>query len=131
LISELSSLLNWQPDYEECGIQFGPGSTEIYEVFDEIYKIDKTMSGPFLQSTRLLECVKRHGTRPQIQLVQDYIDRNERLPEYWITKERQRIAIKDMDDNHIKNSHRMIESREGSSHPLTKALRREIRNRGV
>jgi hypothetical protein len=40
LANRLHDILYWEPDYEECGPQFGPDLTDALDIIDEMIEID-------------------------------------------------------------------------------------------
>lgn len=48
LFGELDKILNWKPDYESYGIQFGPSISEALPIIDEILKIEPNYNRDFI-----------------------------------------------------------------------------------
>ena len=52
LKKEYYELINWKPDYEKVGIQFGPSEKEINKVLNKIRKLEPEFEKKFVSKYR-------------------------------------------------------------------------------
>lgn len=108
LVDKLDSVLNWEPDYEQIGIQVGPGLSEAYFYFKEIRKLDKKFTIP----KELYSYIKENNLREKEEVYTlEHSEYLKTLPDKWKTAQGEVIRIEEMKTSHIRNTIKFIKNR--------------------
>lgn len=100
LTTKLNDIIDWQPDYEECGIQFGPSWDNITTIVSKILTLDPTYTIP--DNEELLKHL-RSSRNKKIKLMIERIE-IKKLPKQWGDK-----LISEMSFDHLLNSLKYME----------------------
>ena len=102
LEAQLSEIIDWEPDRESEGVQFGPSWNKVESIILKILELNPSYVIP--RSKGLMNHLKESNNKE----LRKYANAKP-LPKVWTMRTGEKILIKDMETSHIRNTMRMIE----------------------